>query len=132
MADDDDQDQPDQSLRDRRRAQSAAGDLSRMGIDPRSLGLGEPEPRTPPPPVEPEEVDESRARVVPIRPEFSSPSPEPAPAPEPDDSVRPPSAAEQLLSRASNPEPAPRQAGRMLRTVARGLTNPAAALAVQG
>ncbi|VXC43674.1 hypothetical protein [Aeromicrobium sp. 9AM] len=130
--DDDDQDQPDQSLRDRRQAQSAAGDLSRMGIDPRSLGLGDPEPRTPPPQAEPEEVDESHGRVVPIRPEFSSPSPEPAPAPEPDDSVRSPSPAEQLLSRASNPEPAPRQAGRMLRTVARGLTTPDAALAVQG
>lgn len=130
--DDDDQDQPDQSLRDRRQAQSAAGDLSRMGIDPRSLGLGDPEPRTPPAPVEPDEVDESRGRVVPIRPEFSSPDPLPAQTPEPDDPVRPPSAAEQLLSRASNPEPAPRQTGRMLRTVARGLTTPDAALAVQG
>ncbi len=130
--DDDDQDQPDQSLRDRRQAQSAAGDLSRMGIDPRSLGLGDPEPRTPPAPVEPEEVDESHGRVVPIRPEFSSPTPEPVQTPEPDETVRPPSAAEQLLSRASNPEPAPRQAGRMLRTVARGLTTPDAALAVQG
>lgn len=132
MADDtDDQDQPDQSLRDRRQAQSAAGDLSRMGIDPRSLGLGDPEPRTPPPPAEPAEPDESRARVVPIRPEFSSPPAAPA-APVEDDSVRPPSAAEQLLSRASSPEPAPRQAGRMLRTVARGLATPDAALAVQG
>ncbi len=130
MADDDGQDQPDQSLRDRRQAQSAAGDLSRMGIDPRSLGLGDPEPRTPPPPAEPEEVDESRARVVPIRPEFTAPPQ--APDPVPDDSVRPPSAAEQLLSRASNPEPAPRQTGRMLRTVARGLATPDAALAVQG
>ncbi|KQV74935.1 hypothetical protein ASC61_07950 [Aeromicrobium sp. Root344] len=126
---DDDQDQPDQSLRDRRQAQSAASDLSRMGIDPRSLGLGDPEPRTPPRP-EPEDVDEPRARVVPIRPEFDPPTPEAAPVP--DDSVRPPSAAEQLLSRTGSPEPAPRQTGRLLRTVAKGLTTPDAALAVQG
>ena len=133
MADDiDDQDQPDQSLRDRRQAQSAASDLSRMGIDPRSLGLGEPVTRTPPPPAEPDEIDESRARVVPIRPEFTTSAPVPAPAPAQDESVRPPSVAEQLLSRASNPEPAPRQASRMLRTVARGLTTPDAALAIQG
>lgn len=134
MADDtDDQDQPDQSLRDRRQAQSAASDLSRMGIDPRSLGLGDPEPRTPPPPAAPDDVDESRARVVPIRPEFNAPPVQSLPpSPAPDESVRPQSAAEQLLSRASNPEPAPRQTGRLLRTVARGLTTPDAALAVQG
>lgn len=137
MADDtDDQDQPDQSLRDRRQAQSAAGDLSRMGIDPRSLGLGDPQPRTPAPPpsAEPEELDESHARVVPIRPEFNAPAVAPAApvASAQDDSARPSSAAEQLLSRASNPEPAPRQTGRLLRTVARGLTTPDAALAVQG
>ena len=68
--DDDDQDQPDQSLRDRRQAQSAAGDLTRMGIDPRSLGLGNPEPRTPPPPAEPEEVvsPEARQPVLEVEP----------------------------------------------------------------
>jgi MinD-like ATPase involved in chromosome partitioning or flagellar assembly len=136
MPDDtDDRDQPDQSLRDRRQAQSAAGDLSRMGIDPRSLGLGEPEPRTPPPaPAESaDDVLEPQARVLPLRPEFNTPAPAPAePIPVEDDAVRPPSAAEQLLSRASNPQPAPRQTSRLLRTVARGLTTPDAALTVQG
>ncbi len=131
MADDDGQDQPDQSLRDRRQAQSAAGDLSRMGIDPRSLGLGDPEPRTRRPRPSPRKSTSRAARVVPIRPEFSCAASS-RPDARPDDSVRPPSAAEQLLSRASNPEPAPRQTGRMLRTVARGLTTPDAALAVQG
>jgi MinD-like ATPase involved in chromosome partitioning or flagellar assembly len=135
MADDmDDQDQPDQSLRDRRQAQSAAGDLSRMGIDPRSLGLGEPEPRTPPPgPAEPDDVLEPQAQVLPLRPEFNTPVPAPQPTPPvEDESAWGPSDAEQILSRASSPQPAPRQTTRLLRTVARGLTTPDAALAVQG
>jgi len=132
MGDDtDDQDQPDQSLRDRRQAQSAASDLSRMGIDPRSLGLGEPEAPAPVPPAERDDVEEPGGRVVPIRPEFNRPVPEPAPVVEEPDAERPPSPAEQILSRASSPQPAPRQTGRMLRTVARGLVTPDAAVTVQ-
>lgn len=135
MADDtttgDGEEQPDQSLRDRRMAQSAASDLSRMGIDPRSLGLGEPTP-APRPLVEPDE-DESHARVVPLRPEFEAQAQAQAtPAPVEEEPVRLPSGAEQLLSRASNPQPPPRQTSRLLRTVARGLVTPDAAVSVQG
>lgn len=129
MADETDDDQPDQSLRDRRQAQSAAGDLSRMGIDPRSLGLGEPE--APAPRVEPEvDPHEPRATVHALRPEFDTRPPAP-PEPAEVETVRSPSAAEQMLSRAHDPQPAVRQTGRLLRTVARGLVTPDAAVTVQ-
>ncbi|MEJ7634956.1 hypothetical protein [Aeromicrobium sp.] len=136
MADDidDDQDKPDQSLRDRRQAQSAAGDLSRMGIDPRSLGLGEPVAPSRPTSEPDEEPDGPQARVLPLRPEYqSAPAPRPftetAPPPEAEE---PPSAAEQMLGRPGAPAPAPRQASRLLRTVARGMVTPDAAVTVQG
>lgn len=124
-----DREGPDKSLRDRRQAQGAAGDLSRMGIDPRSLGLGEPE--RPAPRVEPEDDShEPRATVHALRPEFSTRPPAPV-EPAAVDSVRTPSAAEQMLTRTNDPQPAPRQTGRLLRTVARGLVTPDAAVTVQ-
>ena len=128
-----DGDEPvDPTIRDRRQAQGAAGDLARMGIDPRSLGLGEPEaPRRP----EPEPVDdgEPRAPVVYLRPQGDAPPAAPPAAPaqaaEPE-VVRAPSELERRLSGA-RPPAAPRQTSRLLKTVARGLVTPDAAVAVQ-
>ena len=125
----------DPTIRDRRQAQGAAGDLARMGIDPRSLGLTE--PVAPQPPVrshvaEPQDDLEPRAPVVYLRPQdgvAQQAAPGPVPAePEP---VRPPSELERQLSGAAAP-PAPRQTSRLLKTVARGLVTPDAAVAVQG
>ncbi|MFI5429970.1 hypothetical protein [Aeromicrobium sp. UC242_57] len=92
MADDDvsGDDGVDPTIRDRNQAQGAAADLARMGIDPRSLGLGEPQaPRSPAP--EPADL-ESRAPVVFLRPELdNSPNLRDQPAPEPDQVVAAPS-----------------------------------------
>lgn len=130
-----DGDEPvDPTIRDRRQAQGAAGDLARMGIDPRSLGLGEPEPprRSDPAPA-PADDDESHAPVVYLRPQddVARPAQQTAPAPpvEPE-SVRAPSPLERQLSDAHTPA-APRQTSRLLKTVARGLVTPDAAVAVQ-
>ncbi|MCW2838529.1 MAG: hypothetical protein JWR55_12, partial [Aeromicrobium sp.] len=64
----------DPTIRDRRQAQGAAGDLARMGIDPRSLGLTEPTAPAPPPPgrTSPPAAEddlEPRAPVVYLRPQ---------------------------------------------------------------
>lgn len=125
----DEENKPDPSVLRRRQAQGAAGDLARMGIDPRSLGLGDPSPSSArePAPALPADRDD-RAQVVPLHPGLRQPvSPEPAPAPPP--SVDPP-----LLGRQLAPAPAPpvsRQAGRLLSTVARGLATPDAAVSAQ-
>ncbi|MET0819753.1 MAG: hypothetical protein ABWY58_02220 [Aeromicrobium sp.] len=123
----------DPTIRDRRQAQGAAGDLARMGIDPRSLGLGEPEaPRR----ADPAPVDdgEPRAPVVYLRPQGGAQGgahpPPPAAEPEQPEVVRAPSELERQLSGA-RPPAAPRQASRLLKTVARGLVTPDAAVAVQ-
>jgi MinD-like ATPase involved in chromosome partitioning or flagellar assembly len=127
----------DPTIRDRRQAQGAAGDLARMGIDPRSLGLTEPAaPQQPvrPRPSEPEDDLEPRAPVVYLRPQdgvAQRPAPPAAPVPADPEPVRPPSELEQQLSGAAAPA-APRQTSRLLKTVARGLVTPDAAVAVQG
>ncbi|MFC5676451.1 hypothetical protein [Aeromicrobium endophyticum] len=136
MADDGtgDGDEPvDPTIRDRRQAQGAAGDLARMGIDPRSLGLGEPEaPRRPDP--APVDDGEPRAPVVYLRPQGGAPGaaqpPAPPAPPEQPEVVRAPSELERQLSGA-RPAAAPRQTSRLLKTVARGLVTPDAAVAVQ-
>nr|MCW2727844.1 hypothetical protein [Aeromicrobium sp.] len=121
----------DPTIRDRRLAQGAAGDLARMGIDPRSLGLGEAvAPRRPAP--EPEDDLEPRAPVVYLRPQDGAPQQTvPAPAPqEVDEPVRAPSELERQLGGAAAP-PVPRQTSRLLKTVARGLVTPDAAVTMQ-
>ena len=132
MADDgtvDGDEQVDPTIRDRRQAQGAAGDLARMGIDPRSLGLGEPEPPRRPDP-EPVDDGEPRAPVVYLRPQGDAPTPAPAAEPAEPDVVRAPTDLERQLSGA-RPPAAPRQTSRLLKTVARGLVTPDAAVAVQ-
>jgi len=119
----------DPTIRDRRQAQGAAGDLARMGIDPRSLGLGEPvAPRRPAP--EPEDDLEPRAPVVYLRPQDGAAQPAAPASAEPVETVRAPSELERQLSGAGAP-PVPRQTSRLLKTVARGLVTPDAAVTVQ-
>jgi len=123
----------DPTIRDRRQAQGAASDLARMGIDPRSLGLGDAvaPPRSAAAPPPPEDL-EARAPVVYLRPQDGVPQ-QPAPTPAPADvaeTVQAPSELERQLSGAGV-APAPRQTSRLLRTVARGLVTPDAAVAVQ-
>jgi MinD-like ATPase involved in chromosome partitioning or flagellar assembly len=145
----DDETPEEETRRQRRRAEGTAGDLARMGIDPRSLGLGEPE--APPASARPAPSMPDDGSVVPLRPEFArqaEPAP-PAPSasiptfasarPVPvadvpvDDPVprRPAGAVEQLLARTSARLPVPRSAGRLARGVAKGLATPDAAAAVQ-
>ncbi|MET0766798.1 MAG: hypothetical protein ABWY50_04065 [Aeromicrobium sp.] len=123
---DDEEGQPDQSVVRRRRAQDAAGDLERMGIDPRSLGLGDLPAREPA-----VEAPQSGGSVVQLRPEqphvpAAVPQSQPAPLP---DAASPPTASRDLLERTA-PAPA-RETSRFLRLVARGLTTPDAAVAAQ-
>jgi len=119
------EEQPDQSVVRRRRAQAAAGDLERMGIDPRSLGLGEM------PAPEGSGGPESGASVVQLRPEQPQvPAPlRPAETAPPPDALSPPTASQSLLERTA-PPPA-RETSRFLRLVARGLRTPDAAVAAQ-
>lgn len=128
MADDDDQTPLDRSIRDRDQAQNAASDLARMGIDPRSLGLGAPQAPRPSAP-DPHDLDE-RAPVVYLRPELERDSMAPAVSPEFPDPV--PSDLERQLSSAPGLKAPARQTGRLLRTVGRGLLTPDAAVLVQG
>ncbi len=120
------EEQPDPSLVRRRRAQDAAGDLERMGIDPRSLGLGDLPARE-----ALVEAPESGASVVQLRPEQSH-DPAPAPQPEPAqqrDTGSHPSASQDLLERTA--PASPRETSRFVRLVARGLTTPDAAVVAQ-
>ncbi len=120
------EEQPDQSVLRRRRAQDAAGDLERMGIDPRSLGLGDLPSRE-----SVVEAPESGASVVQLRPE-QSPVPAPARQPEPaaqHETVTRPTASQNLLERTA--PPSPRETSRFVRLVARGLTTPDAAVVAQ-
>lgn len=132
MADDETRDEGgvDPTIRDRNQAQGAAADLARMGIDPRSLGLGEPQVSRRPAP-EPDDL-ESRAPVVFLRPELDdSPNLRDQPAAEPDQVVAAPSELERQLTPTSDRQAPARQPGRLLRTVGRGLVTPDAAVAVQ-
>lgn len=128
-----DGDEPvDPTIRDRRMAQGAAGDLARMGIDPRSLGLGEPVAPPPRPPAQPEDDLAPRAPVVYLRPQDGVAQPPAAAQPPVDapETVRAPSELERQLAGAQV-APVPRQASRLLKTVARGLVTPDAAVTVQ-
>ncbi|MDN5896074.1 MAG: hypothetical protein L0H93_18860, partial [Nocardioides sp.] len=71
---DDESDGPDPAIRRRQQAQGAAGDLARMGIDPRSLGLGD-QPPSPPPSQDRRDpaVDEA-SNVVQLRPGTATPT----------------------------------------------------------
>lgn len=128
MADDQrpDEEQPDQDVLRRRRAQDAAGDLERMGIDPRSLGLGEMPARE-----AAAEGPDHGASVVQLRPDQSQVSApvrqsEPAPPPDP---ATPQSPSRSFL--ALTAPPPVRETSRFIRLVARGLTTPDAAVAAQ-
>lgn len=148
-----DDEAPDTLGRSRRDAEGAAADLARMGIDPRSLGLGDavvpPRPAAP----EPEEPEGLRAPVVPIRPEFAQqpvqqgdPSPAPttpgrptfavdARAEQPASADAPPrtvSSIEQLLARTQVAAPVPNRSRGLVRSVTKGLVTADAAEAVQG
>lgn len=135
---------PDAAALRRRRAQGAAGDLARMGIDPRSLGLGDPatdaEPegadRTPDPATSPDPGEGAAGAggsVVPLRPEFrghpETPPDPVAPAPGGIGPVPGP------VPEAPAPEPAPPSGRpdprRLLRTVVTGLVTPDGAVAMQ-
>ncbi len=120
-----DEEQPEPSVLRRRQAQNAAGDLERMGIDPRSLGLGERPARGSAP-----EGPDAGASVVQLRPEqslVSTPQPEASAAPP--ETAPPQSPTQDFLARTA-PPPA-RETSRFLRLVARGLATPDAAVAAQ-
>jgi MinD-like ATPase involved in chromosome partitioning or flagellar assembly len=65
---DDAPDRPDRADRRRQQAQGAAGDLARMGIDPRSLGLGDAPPARRPEQSRPQRHE--GGDVLPLRPEY--------------------------------------------------------------
>lgn len=132
----------DPQLRSRISAQGAAGDLARMGIDPRSLGLDDPqgsgEPRVGrqaegpagPAPAEDDQTD----RVVPLRPELgelpTGQASTPRLARQPVlESPQPhvPGPVEQLIARTASRKPAPKAPSRLAKAVGLGLVTPDAA-----
>ena len=151
----DEEQESDRSASRLRRAQAAAGDLARMGIDPRSLGLEDSSDVTPSEAPRSQEPDaESGPRVRPWsscgprRPRrrgagagapASCPSSDRAPAAlrtpmsaeVAEDRTRRVSRVEQLLSRAHADQPVPRETSRLFRAVARGLVTVDAALSAQ-
>ncbi len=150
MADDDQQSEEAQRAAGRRRrAEGSAGDLARMGIDPRSLGLGPSAPSVPEAPAAGAPADDGDdGSVVPLRPEFArrpaasgAPAEPPRPTfargPAPASATSAPAPArvdgevERLLAGATSRRPAPRSSTRLLKGVARGLATPDAAASVQ-
>ena len=150
----DEEQKADRSAQRLRRAQAAAGDLARMGIDPRSLGLDDSSDAAPPEAPGQPDPDSEGASVVQLRPRTGpSAPPEPGtrmtPGGSPGGTADPlprassaaaqgvegtsrrPSEVEQLLSRAHADQPAPRETSRLFRTVARGLVTVDAALSAQ-
>lgn len=136
-------DQPEPAAVRRRQAEGAAGDLARMGIDPRSLGLGEPAAGAATGHRGADDdaagTDTGAAAVVPLRPEFRE-----HPTAPPDAGQARPAPAEQTsqdrqapveqpeFRQARPPEPPPgRDPRRLLRTVVRGLATPDSAVAMQ-
>lgn len=119
----DDEEQPDPTVLHRRRAQGAASDLSRMGIDPRSLGLDDDEP-----PAEVPQADDETptASVHQLRPGMTAPvtekEPPADPPPEPE-----PAHDDHLLTPPVQPEARGRSTGALMRTIGRGLITPDAA-----
>lgn len=145
MNDGPDEDKPDPAVLRKKQALGAAGDLSRMGIDPRSLGLGG-APDRPASPEAPAQGRSDRAAgddhgpghggsVLPLRPEFNQPAPttpvEPSPV-RPAVEPLPAPTARETPADPARPGPVGRpEAGRLLRTVLRGLARPDAAEAMQ-
>ena len=123
--------QVDPAIRRRQQAQGAAGDLARMGIDPRSLGLGAGEP---PSARESAPIDDGDGRggeVVPLRPQFGALQPQghvapPVPQPEPVAPAAPAPVAPVAPGPAARPD-----TSRLLRQAVKGFTTPDAALAMQ-
>lgn len=131
--------------RNRASAQHAARDLSRMGIDPRSLGLDGPtaplgQPAAPAPPAESADLTdpaEQTGRIVPLRPEFATDHRAPARTTQERPPATPPVPAgpvpgvvgpvEQMLARTSSQKPPPRSPSRWMRAVTLGLVTPDAA-----
>ncbi len=136
---------PDLSVLRRRQAEGTAADLARMGIDPRSLGLSGAGQQDVPAEAPAVEQDPGpSASVVPLRPGVEVPAPaEPllppggtapspgagqtVPAPTDDSSNRAPTVVERLLSRTAGTARAPRQTGRLVRTITKGITTADAA-----
>jgi MinD-like ATPase involved in chromosome partitioning or flagellar assembly len=123
-----------------RRAQGAAADLARMGIDPRSLGLSDsPEPpraRDAAADGASDPADEAGASVVQLRPGADGPGPTPlTPAPA-QVAEAPPSRQttrlEELLARTRPVVAPPRSTARLLRSVGKGLVTVDAAVSAQG
>lgn len=136
----------DPQVQSRQSAQRAAGDLERMGIDPRSLGLEGPgvsqaaAARGPASSTGHEVADEGEtaAQVLPLRPEFAqsqttSPASPPPPATPPSMPQQPapspvgPGPVELMLARAASQKPAPRNPARLVKAVTLGLITPDAA-----
>lgn len=127
----DDEEQPDPTVVNRRRAQGAASDLSRMGIDPRSLGLSDDElPADVPQSHEDDETP--TASVHQLRPGMTAPVTEE----EPDADVPPPEPVpavdEPTLTPPVQPEARSRSTGALMRTIGRGLITPDAAEVAHG
>jgi MinD-like ATPase involved in chromosome partitioning or flagellar assembly len=143
------EDQPDRAAA-HRRAQDAARDLERMGIDPRSLGLGAGEPlatSTAPRAGTEGAAASGGADVVPLRPAHPAAARAAEEAADGAAAVRPAGseagaeagaepadaatavAADSLLARTAPPPP--REAARLLRLVGRGLLTPDAAVSAQ-
>lgn len=151
MSDDtsEEQERLEAEMRRRREAEGTAADLARMGIDPRSVGLGA-EPSSPDVPRDSDaqatgEPGDGRAQVVQLRPEVDpapptllSPSPTASPSgPAPAGGPVPPVDGEttrhpvqDLLARTTPPAPTGGSRRWMLRAVARGLSTPDAAESV--
>ncbi len=150
----DEEQKADRSAQRLRRAQAAAGDLARMGIDPRSLGLDDSSDRgasggtgTAGPrfrrrlrgpaasanrPVGATGArDQDDAGWFARRDRGPLPRASSAAAQGVEGTSRRPSEVEQLLSRAHADQPAPRETSRLFRTVARGLVTVDAALSAQ-
>jgi len=145
----DDQTPTSEDLEAQRRgtAQDAAGDLARMGIDPRLLGLDAPHQQRRARPYSPEELaaasvptvpdqaptesDDASvpAQIVPLRPEFAPAVPTAWPS-DRSSGARSPQVygpVEQLLARTATDRPTPSQAGRWVKAVTFGLLTPDAA-----
>jgi len=147
MADDETPTPEDLEAQRRVSAQDAAGDLARMGIDPRLLGLDTPrqQPVRPypaedaasgpvpsvsePPAAEPGDSSARAAQIVPLRPEFAPPPPTSWPSVR-TAGGRPPQPygpVEELLARVAADQPPPTGLGRWVKAVTFGLLTPDAA-----
>ncbi|HJQ05101.1 MAG TPA: hypothetical protein VJ872_06635 [Nocardioides sp.] len=125
---------PDPALARRREAEGAAADLARMGIDPRSLGLG---PTPQPAPVAPAPDAGSGGEVVQFRRRDPLPDDPTILRPRPVEQVPPPpppvaAAPAPAPPLAPPPPPAPRDLPRLLQRAAVGVVSPESAAGMQG